>query len=268
VSLGPHHEWSGDGHDKLTAIGFPIWAVRDVFSGKWLGMWVLPNNRCGASITYLYLSLVSCYGGMPLQTTTDCRSETTQVYGFANALREHFSPHISTDELPAHRFLRSVNNITIERGWLQLHLQWGDNVKVFLEAGCDVYNDMDLHQRQVSIQLVRWLWPKLIQQELDQLMDHFNNRVVCHDKKKKLPSGVSSNVAFALHNQYGGEDCLQKVDRAVVKQLMEEIGGEDLICFVDIAYAAHAQTVYDSLNFTSLTLQNVWAVFSAMLPLM
>lgn len=38
VSLGLHHEWSGDGHDKLNAIGFPIWAVRDVFSGKWLGM--------------------------------------------------------------------------------------------------------------------------------------------------------------------------------------------------------------------------------------
>ncbi|KIK93018.1 hypothetical protein PAXRUDRAFT_145988, partial [Paxillus rubicundulus Ve08.2h10] len=63
VSLGPHHEWSGDGHGKLTAIGFPIWAVRDVFSGKWLGMWVLPNNRCGASIAYLYLSLVSRYSG-------------------------------------------------------------------------------------------------------------------------------------------------------------------------------------------------------------
>ncbi len=23
VSLGIHHEWSGDGHDKLAAIGFP-----------------------------------------------------------------------------------------------------------------------------------------------------------------------------------------------------------------------------------------------------
>ncbi|KIK73679.1 hypothetical protein PAXRUDRAFT_177767, partial [Paxillus rubicundulus Ve08.2h10] len=264
VSLGPHHEWSGDGHGKLTAIGFPIWAVRDVFSGKWLGMWVLPNNRCGASIAYLYLSLVSRYSGMPLPTTTDCGSETTQVYGFVNALREHFSPHISTDELPAHWFLQSVNNITIECGWLQLRLQWGDNIKVFWEAGCDVYNDMDLRQSQ----LIRWLWPKLIQQELDQLMDCFNNHVVCRDKKKKLPSGVSPNVAFALHNQYGGEDCLQKVDRVVVKQLMEEIGGEDLIRFFDIAYAAHAQIVYDSLNFTSLTLQNVWAVFFAMLPLM
>lgn len=30
VSLGPHHEWSADGHDKLSKIGFLIWGVRDV----------------------------------------------------------------------------------------------------------------------------------------------------------------------------------------------------------------------------------------------
>jgi len=44
LSLGPHHEWSADGHNKLSKIGFPIWGVRDVWSGKWLGLWVVPNN--------------------------------------------------------------------------------------------------------------------------------------------------------------------------------------------------------------------------------
>jgi hypothetical protein len=103
---------------------------------------------------------------MPLQTTTDCGSETTEVYGFANALRsvmvlvvnyshsglsmpyyrEIFSPNLSTDELPAHRFLKSVHNITIERGWLRVRVQWGDNVKVFWEAGEEIYNDMDPRQ--------------------------------------------------------------------------------------------------------------------------
>ncbi|KIK77459.1 hypothetical protein PAXRUDRAFT_166785 [Paxillus rubicundulus Ve08.2h10] len=262
-SLGLHHEWSGDGHDKLTAIGFPIWAVRDVFSGKWLGMWVVPNNCCGATIAYLYLSLVYCYGGIPFQTIMDCGSETTQVYGFANALWEYFSLHLSTDELPAHYFMRSVNNITIERGWLQLCLQWGNNVKVFWEVGHEMYNDMDPCQSE----LVQWLWGKLIQQELDQFMDHFNNHIH-HDKNKKLPSGVSPDAAFALYDQYGGEDCLQKVDREVVRELMEDIGGVDLIHFVDTGYDVHAQAVFDSLDCTALTLQNVWAVFSAMLPLM
>ncbi|KIK79777.1 hypothetical protein PAXRUDRAFT_160336 [Paxillus rubicundulus Ve08.2h10] len=252
VSLGPHHEWSGDGHDKLNVVGFPIWAARDVFSGKWLGMWVVPNNHCGNTITYLYLSLVHQYGvGMLLQTT--------QVYGFVNALREYFLPHLLVDELPAHCFLKSVHNITIECGWLPLRQQWGDNVKVFWEAGHEVYNNMDFRQWL----LVQWLWPKLIQQELDKLMDTFNNHVVCHNQKKKLPSGVSPNVAFALHAQFGGQDCLQKVNQHVVEQLMEEIGGEGLICFVDVGYVTHAQAIFDSLRFTELTLQNDWAILSA-----
>lgn len=64
VSLGPHYQWSGDGHDKLSKIGFPIWAIRDQWSGKWLGMWVVPNNRLKTTIAYLYLSLVYEIGGM------------------------------------------------------------------------------------------------------------------------------------------------------------------------------------------------------------
>ena len=63
VSIGPHHEWSADGHDKLTKLGFPIWGVRDKWSGKWLGLWVVPNNRVKVAIGYLYLSLVKKLGG-------------------------------------------------------------------------------------------------------------------------------------------------------------------------------------------------------------
>jgi len=64
VALGPHHEWSGDGHDKLATIGFPVWGMRDKWSGKWLGIWVVPNNRLKVTIAYLYLLLVHEFGGM------------------------------------------------------------------------------------------------------------------------------------------------------------------------------------------------------------
>lgn len=63
VALGPHHEWSCDGHDKLVSRGFPIWGVRDKWSGKWLGLWVVPNNRLKRTIAYLWLSLVAELGG-------------------------------------------------------------------------------------------------------------------------------------------------------------------------------------------------------------
>lgn len=66
ISLGPHHEWSADGHDKLAAIGFPIWGIRDKWSGRWLALWVIPNNWYKLAIAYLYLKLVAELGGMLL----------------------------------------------------------------------------------------------------------------------------------------------------------------------------------------------------------
>ena len=49
---------------------------------------------------------------------------------------------------------------------------------------------------------------------------------------------------------------------------MEAIGGEDLICFVSVEYAASAQAVFDELWFGALLFHNVWIVFSAMMPIM
>jgi hypothetical protein len=108
----------------------------------------------------------------------------------------------------------------------------------------------------------------LIQSELDELKEKFNNHVVRTDREKKLPSGVAPNVAYALYEQFGGEQCLQPVDRNFVKSLMEDIGGEDIIRFVSVEYAARAQAVFDDLRFGLLSFHNVWAVFSAMMPLM
>jgi hypothetical protein len=68
-----------------------------------------------------------------------------------------------------------------------------------------------------------------------------------------LPSGVSPNVAILLHKDYDVQNCLQLVDHNVIKSLMEEIGGEDLICFVDAEYSAAMRLVFNGLGFTVLT---------------
>lgn len=53
-----------------------------------------------------------------------------------------FYPEYSIDELAAHIYLRSVHNISIERSWLRLRLDWGDNVVIFFNKGIEdgVYN--------------------------------------------------------------------------------------------------------------------------------
>lgn len=62
--IGVHEQWSADGHDKLYRIGFPIWAIVDSATGKWLGAWVVPSNWMAHIVAYLYLCAVEEYGGM------------------------------------------------------------------------------------------------------------------------------------------------------------------------------------------------------------
>jgi hypothetical protein len=62
-ALGPHYEWSADGHDKLVKYGFAIWGIRDKWCRLWLGIWVVPNNRKSLVVAYLWLTVVRKYGG-------------------------------------------------------------------------------------------------------------------------------------------------------------------------------------------------------------
>lgn len=60
---------------------------------------------------------------------------------FYSYYREHFSPALEVVEFgPAHRFLRSTDNITIERGWLRFRISWGDNVHIYWAAGQGIYD--------------------------------------------------------------------------------------------------------------------------------
>ena len=45
------------------------------------------------------------------------------------------------------------------------------------------------------------------------------------DNEKEGPSGMSQNEAFSLPENWGGRDCLLKVDVAVIRELKEAMGG-------------------------------------------
>jgi hypothetical protein len=70
----------------------------------------------------------------------------------------------------------------------------------------------------------------------------------------------------SLYEDYGAQNCLQPVDPDIVQNLMDELGGEDVIRFVSVAYAARAQEVFDSLDVPKITFKNVWKIFQTMLP--
>ncbi|KAJ7920649.1 hypothetical protein B0H13DRAFT_1605235 [Mycena leptocephala] len=265
--LGIHERWSGDGRDKLYSIGFPIWMMVDDATGKVLKAWVVPSNRMGDIIAYLFLCLAEEYGGVPLQTTTDCGSETTLLYGIVNAIRDMFHTDLAEARILAHNYLRSVHNIAVERTWLRLRLDFGDTAVLNFNQGiADLkYDNNDPDQYE----LCQWLWPRLLQQELDKWAKFRNAVPIRKQKNKPGPSGVkamSRNEAFTAFDSWGGVNCLLPVDRDILRQMKEDIGGDQLIAFSTPDFAERAEEVFESLG-VSLTMQNVWDVFQAMLPL-
>ncbi|KAJ2918367.1 hypothetical protein MD484_g2022, partial [Candolleomyces efflorescens] len=264
IPVGIHEKWAADGHDKLSKIGFPIYAIVDDATGRWLGAWVVPNNRLGHVVAYLYLCLVEEYGGMPLQTSMDCGSETTQVFGIANALR----PEIPLNELPAVRYMRSVHNISIERAWLRLRLDWGNNVVEVFNRGIQdgTYNEADPLQSQ----LVAWLWPKMLQASLDDFRDFRNGAKMRKDNDKAGPSGCSRNEAFFCYEEWGGTNLLQPVDVGVVREMKKAMGGDDILKFVPDQFASACEAAFQHLDIPAehVNLGSVWGVFREMLKIL
>ncbi|KIJ53062.1 hypothetical protein M422DRAFT_243033 [Sphaerobolus stellatus SS14] len=240
VNISIHEEWSGDGHDKLKRIGLAIYGVCNVWSGKWLGLWGVPDNRLKDVVAYLWLTLVEEYG------------ETTMVYGVATALQEAFFPEFPIDE----------------RGWSQLKFQFDVNVDEFWDHGFtkgiyDVYDD-------AHIALARWLWAHLVQKEINAWKDRFNAHAPHKDPEKVNPSGVAPNIAFALYERYSGVNCLRKFTPDTLKLVSElkgQLGTEESLQFVPKAFTQHCETALASLKPKELAFTNIWAVFEAMLPL-
>ncbi|KAG8979807.1 hypothetical protein FRB90_007903, partial [Tulasnella sp. 427] len=236
------------------------------WSGQWLGLWVVPNNRKGDVVAYLYLSLVRKYGGIPNQTASDRGSETTKVYGLGTALREIFVGEIAADDAPAHIYLRSVHNIVIERGWLRLRLEWGDAVAEFYDRGTD---RGFIHTDPNHSLLSCWVWSTVVRASLEIERQKLNSHRVRKVEGKQMPSGGSPNQFMADPLRYNAvqESCLHLVDCAVVEQMMAELGGEALLRFVEPSFDQHCQEVYSQIGSPALEPMRAWDIFFQMLPL-
>ncbi|KAJ7776796.1 hypothetical protein DFH07DRAFT_951416 [Mycena maculata] len=242
--IGIHQRWSCNGHDKMYKIGYPIWAIVDDAAGKILKAWE--------------------FQGMPIQTTTDCGSETTLLYGIVNTLRDTYHSDIDSIEVPPHVYLRSVHNISVEWQWLRLRLDFGDNCVIAFNDGVakGYYNSQDPEQYELS----QWLWPRFIQAGLDEYAAFRNSVKMRKESDKPGPSAMSCNTAFSLPEKWGGRNCLLPVDVDVIAQMKRDMSGDALIAFSTPEFAARAQIVYDSLHIQKLTEENIWHVFLAMLP--
>ncbi|KAF8586207.1 hypothetical protein K439DRAFT_1557418 [Ramaria rubella] len=93
TSVGPWHEISADGHEKIGVaalnmggVGLPCYTFCDKWSGAPLRLVVVPNDHLAVVIGHVYLDLVEDYQMIPFQLTVDKGSETSIMGSFHLAL--------------------------------------------------------------------------------------------------------------------------------------------------------------------------------------
>jgi len=88
------------------------------------------------------------------------------------------------------------------------------------------------------------------------------------DNRKAGPSGCSRNDAFTLYQENGLKNCLLPIDNMdLIQELKVGMGGDEILEFVSAEFSKRAESAYVTLEIEKLTMDNVWVVFHALLPL-
>ncbi|KAJ7842433.1 hypothetical protein B0H13DRAFT_2239371 [Mycena leptocephala] len=283
-ALRPFHEVSSDGHEKIGAqalkmgdVGLPIYGWKDKWTADLLKMNVVPNCRSNAAIGHLFLDFIEEYGGIGLQSTTDKGSELGWLEAIQTVLRcvesffvdpsltcasEIFAPDIDPAVYPAHKSIKRVHNTIIEAFWRWLREKLGINLRDhILQARTNI--------SLIPMDLFNWIFPPLVQAELDEFRIWWNQHQIRSQPNKNMPSGHVPADALKYPELYGGINCFIKVPKETIAELRqfltEEVGPRsEHLDWVDAEFAALAESVHKSLGSPQITLTNSWEIFRKM----
>ncbi|KAL0952299.1 hypothetical protein HGRIS_006588 [Hohenbuehelia grisea] len=274
TALGPFHEVSADGHEKIDAkalqmgdVGIPIYGYKDKWTSTGLFVTAIPNCRLAGAIGHLHLDFLEKIGGFPLQLTVDGGSETGWIYVFQTALREAYAPNIDPNVYLPFVTVKSVHNTVIEGFWRWLRDKTGISLKDYLVQGKKerwFIPVVELHRKVRN--LFNWMFPPLVQRELDDFCHWWNHHRIRPQPEKEMPSGHVPIDVLEHPTLYGGINCLIPVPHDVLQELRafltEEVGPREIfMTWVPEEFATKAEEVHEALGLPPITLENAWGIF-------
>ncbi|KAJ7145433.1 hypothetical protein C8R43DRAFT_1088749 [Mycena crocata] len=276
--LKAHGTWQEihcDGHEKLTAlafqmggVGLPIYGMKDKWGGEILYLAVILDDRNSDVIGHVFLDFVEQYGAIAQQMTMDKGSETGNIYAFATGLKTAYAPEIDLARYPAGVALKSTNNTPIESLWHWFQDQCGKNLFVQITKGCDkgLFNP----NNAIHVHLFNWIWPPIVQGELDHFTERWNSHVIRHQRNKLMPSGVSPNELYTHPEYFGGRCFSIPVPQAAIKAFRDsiKITRDDALRWVPAEFDVIAAQVYDLLGAPVCSAETAWDLFSKMVSIM
>ncbi|KAJ7769521.1 hypothetical protein B0H16DRAFT_1661037 [Mycena metata] len=256
AQLKAHGTWQEihcDGHEKLGAlalqmggVGLPIYGMKDKWGAEILYLSVIPDDRNADVIGHVFLDFVETYGAIPQQITTDKGSETGNIYAFTTGLKTAYVPGIDLARYPACVSLKSTNNTLIESLWHWFQDQCGKNLFLQVTKGRDegIFNP----NNPIHVLLFNWIWPPIVQGELDHFTERWNSHVIRRQRNKLMPSGVSPNELYA-HPDI-------------------QISRDTALSWVPAEFDTIASQVYELIGSPMCSAETAWDLFSRMASVM
>ncbi|KAJ7718982.1 hypothetical protein B0H14DRAFT_3629712 [Mycena olivaceomarginata] len=278
AQLKAHGTWQEihcDGHEKLGAlalqmggVGLPIYGMKDKWGAEILYLVVIPDDRHSDVIGHVFLDFVELYGAIPQQATVDKGSETGHMYAIMTGLKTAYAPDIDLTRYPALVAVKSTNNTPIEGLWRWFQDQCGKNLYIQITKGRDegIFNP----NNSIHVLLFNWIWPPIVQGELDHFTERWNSHVIRRQSNKLMPSGVSPNELYAHPEYYGGRCFAIPVPKDAVSALRKtlKLTRKAALLWVPEEFDTIAWQVYEMLGSPLCSAETAWDVFSQMASVM
>ena len=198
---GPNHVWHMDGNDKLIPFGFYVHGYIDGFSRKIIWLHVANTNKDRAVIAYYFLKEVEVINGTATKITADLGSENSYVYGIQILFRRNDNDKFSGNRSFQHG--KSTSNQRTESWW---SIYKRDTIQKYLDyfkdlRDCGQYDDTD----NVHVEALKFSFYGVIQDDLDSLVDYWNDHKIRTSKLSESPVGRPL-VIYELPEKYDAED--------------------------------------------------------------
>ncbi|KAH8654704.1 hypothetical protein BGZ61DRAFT_194016 [Ilyonectria robusta] len=178
---GPNYQWCIDGHDKLKAYGFEIYAAIDAYSRNIIWFYVGHSATTALSVLKQYLAACDTYGFRPWYLQADRGSETPLIaaahWNFALAAdgRVEWNGKVFQQGKrlkDSYKAAPSTKNVKIESWWERmLHVSSRQWVDYFGELARDGDFDGDMLEDQIAIYAV---FEDILRQELFDFVEAWN----------------------------------------------------------------------------------------------
>ncbi|KAF5325449.1 hypothetical protein D9619_009977 [Psilocybe cf. subviscida] len=209
------------------------------------------------------------YGCIPITFVMDKGSETGMIFACQTGLREAYGTGI-TDlaKYPPAVHVQSIHNTPIEGAWHWFSESKGRTIKSILQGGFNdgIYNS----NNPIHVQLFNWLWPRILQIQLDLFRQEWNNHRIRYQKEKPNMSGSTPNHGYKCP-ALPAEDCGLEVHQAAIDALRSKIPvpREEAMRWVTDTFDQSATAAYNAIGKPSLsTLSEGWAIFTQMAALL